>query len=333
MPSHTPRPRRDWTVPMTRSLRGLAALACSAVLLLTAAAPSSAQALASEREKVSYAVGTDVGASLKQVAADFDVAAFETGLRGAFAGAKPALPDAEARSVNDALRARVMARSGAPAPGQPPGTTPPEPPPVDRTKAGQLLAGYVVGPSLVPIKDELEMAVFMRGFRDGVGATATPALDAAQVKATLEAFSARLRAQAQARAEKLAADNLAAGNAFLAQNKANKGVITTASGLQYSVLQQGAGARPKPGDRVRVHYHGTLLDGTVFDSSVQRGEPAEFALDQVIAGWTEGVALMPLGAKYRFWVPAALAYGTKGAGPQIGPNAVLVFDVELQSIL
>jgi len=111
-------------------------------------------------------------------------------------------------------------------------------------------------------------------------------------------------------------------------------VFTTPSGLQYMVLRQGAGERPQPSDRVRVNYHGTLLDGTVFDSSYERGQPAEFALDQVIPGWTEGVALMPVGGKYRFWIPGELAYGAKGTpGGPIGPNATLVFDVELMAVL
>ena len=110
-------------------------------------------------------------------------------------------------------------------------------------------------------------------------------------------------------------------------------MFTTGSGLQYMVLRQGAGARPKPTDTVRVNYHGTTLDGKVFDSSYDRGQPAEFALNQVIAGWTEGVAMMPVGSKFRFWIPSELAYGAKGAGDDIGPNATLVFDVELMDIL
>jgi FKBP-type peptidyl-prolyl cis-trans isomerase FkpA len=99
------------------------------------------------------------------------------------------------------------------------------------------------------------------------------------------------------------------------------------------VLRQGAGPRPLPISRVRVNYQGTLLDGTVFDSSYERKEPAEFGLDQVIAGWTEGVAMMPVGAKYRFWVPSSLAYGEKGAPGSIPPNSTLVFDVELLQVL
>ena len=142
-----------------------------------------------------------------------------------------------------------------------------------------------------------------------------------------------MQTKMQSQAQAAAGTNLAEGTRFLAENKSVKGVFSTPSGLQYMVLRQGAGLRPKPSDRVRVNYHGTLLDGTVFDSSYERGQPAEFSLSQVIPGWTEGVSMMPVGAKYRFWVPGELAYGAKGRpGSPIGPNATLVFDVELLGI-
>jgi len=123
------------------------------------------------------------------------------------------------------------------------------------------------------------------------------------------------------------------GAAYLAANKGKPGVHTTVSGLQYEILTDGTGPKPLPGDTVRVHYEGRLLDGTVFDSSIARGTPAEFPLRQVIPGWTEGVQLMPVGSKYRFTVPSDLAYGPSGAGGVIPPNAVLVFDIELLGIV
>jgi len=123
------------------------------------------------------------------------------------------------------------------------------------------------------------------------------------------------------------------GAQFMASNANTEGVVTTASGLQYQVLQEGTGPHPTASDTVTVHYTGTLLDGTVFDSSVERGQPISFPLQGVIAGWTEGVQLMPVGSKFRFWIPPELAYGTRGAGNGvIPPNATLIFDVELLGI-
>jgi len=125
------------------------------------------------------------------------------------------------------------------------------------------------------------------------------------------------------------AENKAAGEKFLADNAKTAGVVTPASGLQYVVFTEGTGAQPKATDNVTVHYKGTTIDGKEFDSSYGRGEPATFPLNRVIAGWTEGVQLMKEGAKYRFFIPSNLAYGERGAGRDIGPNAALIFDVEL----
>ena len=124
-------------------------------------------------------------------------------------------------------------------------------------------------------------------------------------------------------------DNKTLGREFLEQNAKNDSVVQTASGLQYMVLKEGTGAKPGPTDEVTVHYTGTLIDGTVFDSSVERGEPATLPLNGVIAGWTEGLQLMSEGSKYRLFIPSELAYGSKGAGDQILPNSTLIFDVEL----
>lgn len=127
--------------------------------------------------------------------------------------------------------------------------------------------------------------------------------------------------------------NLETGNAFLEQNKNREGVNTTTSGLQYEILTEGNGPKPDADDRVRVHYHGTLIDGTVFDSSVERGEPAVFGVGQVIQGWTEALQLMPVGSKWKIYLPANLAYGERGAGADIGPNSTLIFEVELLEIV
>ena len=137
----------------------------------------------------------------------------------------------------------------------------------------------------------------------------------------------------QGASQRIAQENLEKGNTFLEENKSRPGVITTESGLQYEVLTEGTGPKPTQEDRVRVHYHGTLIDGTVFDSSVERGEPAEFGVGQVIPGWTEALMLMPVGSKWKIYLPASIAYGERGAGNDIGPNSALIFEVELLEIV
>ena len=137
----------------------------------------------------------------------------------------------------------------------------------------------------------------------------------------------------QKKEKEQAEENIAKGKAYLEENGKREGVITTKSGLQYEVLTEGTGKSPKATDKVRCHCEGRLTDGSVFDSSYQRGEPADFGLNQVIAGWTEGVQLMKEGAKYRFHIPYLLGYGERGAGASIPPYATLVFDVELIKVL
>lgn len=155
---------------------------------------------------------------------------------------------------------------------------------------------------------------------------------------TQEEAAAIQRAYVQQRQEAMAAEqaaaaqtNLAAAEAFLAENAGKEGVVTTESGLQYKVVEQGDGPRPTATDTVTVHYRGTLLDGTEFDSSYARNEPISFGLDRVIPGWTEGVQLMPVGSKYLFYIKPDLGYGAAGGGP-IPPNAALIFEVELLDI-
>lgn len=129
-----------------------------------------------------------------------------------------------------------------------------------------------------------------------------------------------------------AATNLKAGLDFLEMNKKNNKVVTLPSGLQYEVITQGNGPKPTATDKVTCHYHGSLIDGTVFDSSVKRGQPATFPLNMVIKGWTEGLQLMPLGSKWRFFIPSSLGYGDRQASAQIGANSALIFEVELLGI-
>ncbi len=288
-----------------------------ALLPLTAIAQTD-KPLAGEREKTSYMIGMDVGSSLAAAGPDIDLATFEAAMRKGLAGEQPVMSETQAKATAVALMQRMQARKA--------GTTD-KAPAVDRAAVG-MLAGADVGAKLAQIRDEIEVAAFMRGLRASWG-TGKSALDDAELAGLRQALAVRLQQKALEQGER----NAAEGERFLAGNRSAKGVVTTRSGLQYLVLRQGSGARPLPTARVRVNYEGRLLDGTVFDSSYQRGEPAEFALNRVIPGWTEGLSLMPIGAKYRFWVPAEIGYGKRGSPPSIGPNQTLVFDVELMDIL
>lgn len=154
-----------------------------------------------------------------------------------------------------------------------------------------------------------------------------------ELKISQEDANALVQTFFQGAAERKAQTNLEEGNKFLEENKGREGVTTLESGLQYEVLTEGDGVKPTAQDQVRVHYHGTLIDGTVFDSSVDRGEPAVFGVSQVIKGWTEALQLMPVGSKWKIYLPASIAYGERGAGADIGPNATLIFEVELLEIV
>lgn len=192
--------------------------------------------------------------------------------------------------------------------------------------------GMDVAQMLEPIKEELDVDVVMRAIRDSLGSGNT-ALSAEQADEVRQAFAQRMQAQQQQRNQRLAAENKAAGDAFLAENRGKSGVQVTESGLQYQVVRQGSGTRPTANSTVRVNYEGRLLDGTVFDSSYERGEPAQFPLRNVIPGWTEGLQLMQPGGEYTFWIPAELAYGERPNPGPIPPNATLVFKVELLEVV
>lgn len=180
--------------------------------------------------------------------------------------------------------------------------------------------------------DSLNIDDFAQAIKDIIGGQPLQVSDSEAQQLVNSFFQQQEAKQRAAAAEKGKAAK-EAGEKFLAENAKKDGIITLASGLQYQVLKEGNGKRPKATDRVKCHYEGTLIDGTMFDSSIQRGEPAVFGLNQVIAGWTEGVQLMQEGAKYRFFIPYNLGYGEHGAGASIPPFAALVFDVELIEVI
>ena len=190
--------------------------------------------------------------------------------------------------------------------------------------------GFAMASNLKQQNISVNSATFQRATKDVL--TGQPlAMDEATIQNVLMLFQQEMQAKANAEKSKDGDKNKAASQQFLEENKKKEGVVTLPSGLQYKIITVGTGAKPGPTDQVKTHYHGTLIDGKVFDSSVDRGEPVTFGVNQVIKGWTEALQLMPVGSKWKLFIPADLAYGEFGP-PSIGPSQALVFDVELISI-
>ena len=188
--------------------------------------------------------------------------------------------------------------------------------------------GLEIGASLKELQKDIDFDIFLRGLKDSLEGR-KPLLTQEQTAEVRKEFMTKMQAERAQKTKELGEKNQKEGEAFLAENKKKKEVVTSPSGLQYTVVKEGDGAQPKATDEVTVHYRGTLVDGTEFDSSYKRGEPATFPVTGVIPGWTEALQLMKVGGKYRLFIPSNLAYGERGSGPQIGPNSVLIFDVEL----
>jgi FKBP-type peptidyl-prolyl cis-trans isomerase FkpA len=202
----------------------------------------------------------------------------------------------------------------------------------DKEKASYMI-GMSFGRQLTQIKDEIDLAIIAQALAASVNGKPLLLTDEEAGKVGQE-FSQKLQAKQAATAKAAGEKNKAEGDKFLAANKAKPGVKTTASGLQYVVERMGKGPKPTGTQQVKVHYEGTLIDGTKFDSSYDRKEPTSFGLNQVIPGWTEGLQLMPVGSKFKFFIPGNIAYGENGApGGKIGPNSTLIFTVELLEIV
>jgi len=191
--------------------------------------------------------------------------------------------------------------------------------------------GVDIGKALQKQGVAIDPDLVARGIKDGVSGGKLLMSDQ-EIKETMTAFQKEMRAKQEVALKQAGEKNKREGEAFLAENKIKEGVKTLPSGLQYKVIKAGSGKKPKATDTVVTHYKGTLLDGTEFDSSYKRNQPATFKVNGVIRGWTEALQLMEEGAQWVLYVPAALAYGERGAGPQIGPNATLIFEVELISV-
>ena len=202
-------------------------------------------------------------------------------------------------------------------------------PTTDQEKLSYAL-GINMGSSLQQSEITVDTALLLQGLNDGLE-EAEPKMTDDEIRATLEGFQKKIVAKQMEQAKMQSEENRQAGVDYLTENGARDGVITTESGLQYEVVSTGDGAKPAAADTVSVHYTGTLIDGTKFDSSVDRGQPATFPVGQVIPGWTEALQLMTVGSKWKLFIPSDLAYGDRAGGP-IPPGSVLIFDVELLGI-
>ncbi len=191
--------------------------------------------------------------------------------------------------------------------------------------------GSGLGANLKKQSVEVDSTLVSQGLKDAMSGGKTR-LTEDEAKAVLQEVQTEVQKQQQEKTQKVAAANKTEGEAFLTANKSKDGVVTLPSGLQYKILTAGTGPKPTASDSVKCNYKGTLIDGKEFDSSYKRGQPATFAVGQVIKGWTEALQLMPVGSKWQLFVPSSLGYGERGAGAEIGPNATLIFEVELLSI-
>ena len=191
--------------------------------------------------------------------------------------------------------------------------------------------GLQIGSQMAPTEPFIDMAAFRAGIRDGMAGN-DPVVPIEELQVASQGFNQKVMEEQQRKMDEEAAKNAEEGAAFLAENAAKEGVTVTESGLQYEVLREGDGVRPTPDQSVSIHYRGTLIDGTQFDSSYDVGQPATFGVSGVIQGFSEGLQLMSVGSHYRFYIPADIGYGMGGSG-RIGPNSTLIFEVEMLEIV
>jgi FKBP-type peptidyl-prolyl cis-trans isomerase len=248
---------------------------------------------------------------------------------GSSGTAAPATKSAGAARTATGGQSNGAAKTGT-ATGAKKATVTPAPLTTDKQKASYAI-GENIGKGLQKDGVDVDQATLMRGIRDGL-AGAKPALSDEEAKAAINKLAMDVRARMQAKFEAESAANKKQGEDFLAANKTKDGVTTLPDGLQYKILSEGTGPKPDATDKVVCNYRGTLVNGTEFDSSYKRGQPATFPVNGVIKGWTEALQLMPVGSKWQLFVPSDMAYGPRGSGPTIGPNSLLIFEVELLSI-
>ena len=262
------------------------------------------------------------GSALAQEAPAASAPAAPAAKAPAQAGAKPAAPSSGTPAAKPAAKAGQASAAKKPAA--------PLELKTDKDKASYAI-GMNIGQNLHKQAAELDSAIVQRGIKDSL-AGGKMLLTDEEAKAALATLQAEMRKKQEEQMQQAAETNKKEGDAFLAANKTKEGVVTLPSGLQYKILTAGTGPKPSATDSVVCNYKGTLLNGTEFDSSYKRGQPATFPVNGVIKGWTEALQLMPVGSKWQLFIPSDLAYGMRGPGGGIGPNSTLVFEVELISI-
>jgi FKBP-type peptidyl-prolyl cis-trans isomerase FklB len=322
---------------MTRSL-SLLALALTISTCVTAAPPTAAKPVAPPKtalEKTSYSIGASVTKGFKANKVPLVADLLVRALTDVLNTKTLLMTDAECQQTMATFRADQQDpkewSSKLSAAGAKVSAASAEA--ILKNKAGKLsyALGVTVGKQLSTLKIDVDQKMLAQGARDGMVA-GKMLLTEEQMKASLDALTAELMKKQADDAKVAGEKNKTEGDAFLAKNKEDKDVVTLPSGLQYKILKAGDGKKPKAEETVEVNYRGTLIDGTEFDSSYKRGQTATFPVNGVIKGWTEALQLMPVGSKWQLFIPSELAYGPRGSGPVIGPNAVLVFEVELIAI-
>jgi FKBP-type peptidyl-prolyl cis-trans isomerase FklB len=279
------------------------------------------KSLATEMDSISYSVGRFFTGQFQDLGIDVNAQQLGQGLDDV-ANDAASISEEDGIAMMSTFQQTLMMRQGAPFTEEDPATFS-----IDSIS-------YVIGADFARNMKEFGISLnsnaFFQGAKDQLADAESMVGD--QEDAMMQKLTETITKKQEAEAAVAAESIIAEGAAFIEEKAAEEDVLSTPSGLHYKVIKEGTGAMPVATDRVLVHYHGTLIDGTVFDSSVDRGEPIEFGLNEVIAGWTEGVQLMKEGAKYQFYIPYELAYGLRGSPPTIPGGATLIFDVELLEV-
>jgi len=276
--------------------------------------------LSTAKDSMSYAIGNYLAQNMEMQGMTLNATQVQKGFENQIN--KTGISNDEARAMIEKFQMESMLRSRDPAAKDKPFSF--------STDSLSEAIGQDFSLQMETMGMELDANMFGKGTQDYTNGS--PILDSLAVVAQINNFSTVMQAKTMEKMKVEGEANKITGQTFLEENAKKAGIKTTDSGLQYEVMTKGSGKKPSATEQVEVHYHGTLLDGTVFDSSVDRGQTATFFLNQVIPGWTEGVQLMNKGSKFRFFIPSNLAYAERGSPPNIGPNAALIFEVELIDI-